>query len=344
MNKILYPYIFLFFIVLVCVVYMSFFYKKQDKINFPIDLVYLWVDGNDEEWLKKKNYWQEKLMVTEKYSTSAARFRDRGELKHSLRSVDKYMPWIRYIFIVTDNQIPEWLNLNNPKIKIIDHKQILPQDALPVFNSMAIETGIANIEGLAEHFIYSNDDVFVNKKISPDFFFTEEGVPVFYDDISAKKNRKKWAEENPGAMWVKLDKRVESLLQSKKMKYHNLTDTHTMSSFRKSDFLNTLRFFKEEFNKTAHSKFRDPENVNLSIIYEVLYNQKKIAFKDSQLINSKFEDGPAGILVIKNIEDIVKLKPCLFCLNDDSSLSQQDIKVHINFLKKKYPKKSCFEK
>lgn len=81
-----------------------------------------------------------------------------------------YAPWINKIFIVTDNQIPDWLDTNHPKIRIIDHKEIMPEECLPCFNSNAIETCIDNITELSEYFLYANDDMFFSSPVKPDDF------------------------------------------------------------------------------------------------------------------------------------------------------------------------------
>ena len=120
----------------------------EDK---KIDLVYTWVDGNDIEWQKKK-FIAENKGTFDEYAISKSRFRDNNELKYSLRSVEQNMPWINRIYIVTDNQVPEWLDTTNPKVSIIDHKDIFPKEALPTFNSRAIEHCIVNIPNLSEHF------------------------------------------------------------------------------------------------------------------------------------------------------------------------------------------------
>ena len=116
-------------------------------MNFDVDLVYLWCDGNDPEFQKKKElvfkaYTNKEL---DREGTSNFRFIEMNELKYSLRSAEKYAPWIRNIYIVTYEQVPKWLNVNHPKIKIIDHKDIIPAKYLPTFNSMAIEIFIPKI-------------------------------------------------------------------------------------------------------------------------------------------------------------------------------------------------------
>lgn len=52
---------------------------------------------------------------------SASRFEDNEELRYSLRSVEKHAPWVRHIFIVTNGQIPSWLNLDNPRVTVVSH-------------------------------------------------------------------------------------------------------------------------------------------------------------------------------------------------------------------------------
>ena len=104
---------------------------------------------------------------------SSSRFADNDELKYSLRSVDKYAPWIRKIFIVTNGQIPSWINLDHPRIKIVTHEELFVNKShLPTYSSPAIETHIHRIKGLSKKFIYMNDDVFFGDFVWPDDFYT----------------------------------------------------------------------------------------------------------------------------------------------------------------------------
>ena len=84
---------------------------------------------------------------------------------------------------MTDEQTPVWLNTDHPKIKIIDHKDIIPTDKLPLFNSTTIEMFIPFIPGLSEHFLYANDDMFVWSKVEKEFFFPEPGKTYCRLDI-----------------------------------------------------------------------------------------------------------------------------------------------------------------
>ncbi|XP_054165085.1 N-acetylglucosamine-1-phosphotransferase subunits alpha/beta-like [Oppia nitens] len=109
------------------------------------------------------------------------RFSDNQELRYSLRSVEKYANWVRNVFIVTNGQIPNWINLNNPRIKIITHEEIFPNIShLPSFSSPAIETHLHRIPGLSKRFLYLNDDFFFGGHIYPEDFYTNsKGFKIY---------------------------------------------------------------------------------------------------------------------------------------------------------------------
>jgi len=112
---------------------------------------------------------------------SANRFADNEELKYSLRSVEKHAPWVRNIFIVTNGQIPSWLNLDNPRLKIVTHEELfLNQSHLPTFSSPAIESHLHRIPGLSQKFIYLNDDVMFADNVWPDDFYTHANGQKIY--------------------------------------------------------------------------------------------------------------------------------------------------------------------
>ncbi|WP_392872274.1 stealth conserved region 3 domain-containing protein [Streptomyces sp. LN499] len=177
-------------------------------VGFPVDAVYTWVDGSDVQWLERKNHVLATLgLETVDAAASAARFRSRDELRYSLRSIDMYAPWIRNIYIVTDRQVPAWLDSSHHRVRVVDHTEIFGnQGALPTFNSHAIESRLHHIEGLSEHFLYFNDDFFIGRTVLPSLFFLGNGQakhfmsptavpmlpPLATDDfnISAAKNNR----------------------------------------------------------------------------------------------------------------------------------------------------------
>jgi hypothetical protein len=143
-----------------------------------IDLVYLWVDGSDPVWRARKMAFTGAPPDKPSEQNCKGRWADNDELRYSLRSVEKFAPWIRRIFIVTDGQIPAWLDTSNPRVCLIDQNDILPPEARPCYNSAVIEYFLHRIPGLAEHFLYANDDMFVGAPVEPGDFFTPDGRPI----------------------------------------------------------------------------------------------------------------------------------------------------------------------
>lgn len=134
-----------------------------------------WVDMDDPVWKKEFARYSGKIDNT-KNEVSEARFRDYGLLKYWFRGVDKFAPWVRKIHFVTCGQKPEWLDPNHPKLNLVHHEDFIPAAFTPVFNSNLIEIYMHKIPGLAEHFVYFNDDFFIINHLSEKRFFTN-GLP-----------------------------------------------------------------------------------------------------------------------------------------------------------------------
>ncbi|MDJ0380244.1 stealth family protein [Streptomyces sp. G-G2] len=146
-----------------------------EDVRFPIDVVFTWVDGNDPDWQRRRREQGGDGYHVE--SANAARYINRDELRYSLRSLEQNAPWARRIFLVTDRQRPHWLDAAHPRITVVDHREIFDDPAaLPTFNSHAIESRLHHIEGLAEHFLYFNDDMFLGRPVTPQDFFLSNGM------------------------------------------------------------------------------------------------------------------------------------------------------------------------
>lgn len=151
-----------------------------------IDIVIAWVDGNDLE-LKKKRH---KFLTGEDASDaiSDTRFASNNEIYYNIASILKYVPFCRNIFIVTDNQKPEFVHefaelglCAFEKIRIVDHKEIFRghEQHLPTFNTRSIESMLWNIEGLSDYFIYLNDDFFFNSPAKIEDFIQNDQMVVY---------------------------------------------------------------------------------------------------------------------------------------------------------------------
>ena len=236
---------------------------KVDK--YDIDIVYLWVDGNDPAWQAKRNA----LIGAAEESSSVnckGRYANNDELKFSLRSIEQHAPWIRNVYIVTDNQRPEWLDTNNPRVKIVDHTEIMPAESLPCFNSDLIEHYLYQISGLAEHFIYANDDTMLNCDVQPCDFFKEEGFPIIrFSRKPFRKLRWFWREKirrNPLKNYSKKVERASQLVFEKCGVYFTGMPHHNIDSYLRSDCRHVAEeTLREEFLANITHKVRNNDDV-----------------------------------------------------------------------------------
>ncbi|MDG1013606.1 MAG: hypothetical protein P8O09_00180 [Flavobacteriaceae bacterium] len=224
-----------------------------------IDAVILWVNGNDDKHkIKISNY------VDNKSEISLTKFRTRfdqvNEIKFTIDSILKFAPYIENIHIITDEQTPEFLEKidNNDyykKVSIVDHKVVFKdfEQFLPTFNCRPIETCMHRIPGLAEHFIYFNDDFFLIKHTKPSDFF-RKGLPVL---------RGKWLKFDKDIFYKKFKKiRVGHKKAQQKAaqligleKYYNFK--HTPHPLRKSTFKTYFNNNPNIFIENIKYKFRN---------------------------------------------------------------------------------------
>lgn len=302
-----------------------------------IDLVYLWVDGNDPEWLKKRQLFMKTPINT------VGRYQDNQELKYSLRSVEKYLPWIRKIFIVTDNQVPSFIDTNHPKIKIVHHSEIIPKEVLPTFNSVIIEYFIHNIPGLSEHFLYANDDTFVQAKLAPSFFF-KDGLPIVRMEYKPLIKSKLWLKK---ALRLKINnfrlsiENAYRLFENRFGLFYPVMPHHNIDSYLKSDYKAVVEdIFKEEMEATFLNRFR-----NKTDIQRIIFSYYALAKKRGHLKYVTRKES-CRIRVHKKdyLKYITKYQPKLFCLNDTERATDNDRERIQPFLENLFPKKAQFEK
>ena len=294
------------------------------------------------------------------------RFESHDELKYSLRSVEKNVPWINHIYIVTDNQIPSWLNLENPKVSIIDHKEILPQECLPLFNSTAIEFGIANIPNLSEHFLYANDDILFGALHGKEFYFTPEGKPIHRVVINTEKKLKKY-HIPPLLYWLFMrfrksyrTKNYEKILLRgidtvlfRTGKLYLFYPGHGIDPYCKSllQKYNDLPCMQNPIKRTLATRFRNRYNVHRSIypmwgwaLNEMVKEEiDSLSFPGS---NDFCRDNIdlAYISDVKLFEKEFKGIAKQLCVND-SEFSTADFGNNVKaLLEKLFPQKSQFEK
>jgi hypothetical protein len=305
-------------------------YKDVGTMMHNVDLVYLWVDSGDTGYRRKYSEYRSILKSKE-------RFRSNDELKYSLRSVDRYMPWINNIFIVTEGQVPEWLNTPpHPKIRIISHRDIMPEKSLPTFNSMAIETCLWRIPGLSEFFLYANDDIFVNQRVGREYFFTKKGKPVVY----VNKLSKKLTEYTTHLVMC------NHITEYARKFVDCVEPVHSITAYRKSYYEQVVGMpkFKELFDYTALCRTRNLFNIQRFAISLWLHRLGLMEFRRNNPWYFWHHYRECVYMTPRHLEKLDKYKYKFFCINDDEKATRLQLCGIKDCLERKFPEKSRFEK
>ena len=147
-----------------------------------VDLVYVWCDDTDSEWRAKRERTAARFGIgADGAGNGVFRYRGGDMLRYSLKSAFLHAPWVRTVFVVVDDDqsLPDWPEMKDARVRIVRHSAIIPSHLLPCFSSDVIEHHIARIPGLADRYLYANDDTFFWESVTPDFFFASDGFPLF---------------------------------------------------------------------------------------------------------------------------------------------------------------------
>ena len=332
--------------------------SAKESVTFPIDIVYTWVDGNDEAWREKRNRYMPNAQNTAKAPNHMceARWRENNELMYSLRSVERFAPWVNKIYIVTDGQRPAWLNDEHPKIKVIDHTEIIPEDALPVFSSHAIESCLHLIPNLSEHYIVGNDDTFFGAMTHPEDFFNADGRPIVRLR-GARFNRRRGRR---GGNYYRVLYRMQSIAKRLWGKLVCHEPHHNFDAYRRSDVEHCAEVLNDEWQRTTRRKFRHNKDIQRCVV-----SYYTVATKRAELrLVGRYNRIHGIVALIKALvtgryaadsrwiklhlpdykREFIKYNPLMFCMNDNAQTSDEDCKRMIEFLDEMFPHKSQFER
>lgn len=332
-----------------------------------IDIVIPWVDGEDPVLQSKRKQAQNRLSGNENITgepelNGEYRYRDSGLLKYVFRSIDKFAPWVNRVFFVTDNQRPDWLNVENPRLTLVNHDDYIPKQWLPTFSSNPILLNLHRIEGLSNNFILFNDDMLINKPVAPsDFFASETAVKdmAIYSVIPADDDFSHLILNDTIAInkyFGKLDLFKKAPFKVANLRYgkalirslltlpwHSIAgfyNPHMPQPYLKQTFEKVWQLEAEVLKNTSSHQFRDPADLTDWV------------FRYWQIQNNEFE--PQSINFGKYYEqieheaikqDIADSKHALLYINDTpSSQGEEQVSTEIiDMLKQKFSEKSSFE-
>lgn len=140
----------------------------RQPAHSDIDFVVTWVDGGDPAWQAERARFSPGGGTDDR----PERYRDWGLLRYWFRGVERFAPWVRTVHFVTWGHLPSWLKREHPKLHIVRHEDFMPPEALPTFNSNALEVNLHRIPGLSERFVYFNDDMMLLRDAEPGDFFS----------------------------------------------------------------------------------------------------------------------------------------------------------------------------
>lgn len=146
----------------------------------PVDVVYTWVNHRDPEWAAAFRQHRPSEGIPGRDAAALSRFHSVDELRYSLRSVAQNLPWASRIHVLTNCAPPNWLDVDHDRIQWVRHDSVIPVVFLPTFSSHVIESYLHHIPGLADRFLYMNDDFFIAAPKEKDFFFGEGGSSLAF--------------------------------------------------------------------------------------------------------------------------------------------------------------------
>ncbi len=280
------------------------------QVPFEIDYVFPWVNDHDPVWRETFiKYCKEHGLTSKIDELEKERYRDWGLLKYVFRGIAKNMPWIRKVHLLVSNveQIPLWINTFN--VNIVLHREFIPTQFLPTFNSTAIEMFLPQIPDLAEHFIYGNDDMFMFNPSEPSDWFTPEGKPRF-NMRWIKKSMIKG--EQFRVVCAKQWWTMEELLGHGINLNGFRRPWHGANPMVKSYCNEVLDLFGDRIEKSI-SPFRESYNMNQYIYTNYCYSTGK-----SETSTLTFEY--AGVKTAKSVLDaIMRSTAQTLCINDCST-------------------------
>jgi hypothetical protein len=291
------------------------FDAHADDVGHDIDVVFSWVDGTDPAFLSSRAGRLDRARPGTG-DDADARTRQIDELRYALRSVDQNAPWVRRIFIATDTRLPGWLIADHPKITVVRASEHFSDPAaLPTFNSHAVESQLHRIDGLAEHFLYCNDDMFFGRPVPASVFFTPAGISRFIESPV----RIGGGAVGPGRSGHENAARNNRRLLADRFGYLITRHlAHSPAPLRRSVLAELEGAFPDEFAATAASRFRSATDISVTnslYHYYALLTGRAVPHESARAcyIDTTSHDGLRSLAALS-----IRRDADFFCLNDGS--------------------------
>ena len=325
-------------------------YRRGPRQNvWDIDVVYLWSDPSDSVWSAKRD----EVLRSEQRDDyccielqTVAPKMTLDELRYSLRSVDTHLSGVRYIHMVVDGQGPDWVDLEHPRIRVIQAKDIITDgNHYPNYNTQAIESYFFNIPDLSERFIYFNDDFFLHRNMGVDEFFTSDGLlRVRLGRALSPKGVPSPEEEGDYAGHRNANKLLDKMF----VKRARLTVMHRPYAHNKELLKNAENTFPDALEETRSSRFRSTKMVAIHsflIPYAASYQKEADLVPPRLLEKDRFRWGSSPDINKKVVKRVQSLRSKAFCIQEERGVEipESEIRRFREFMSNLFPKPSSFE-
>ena len=296
-----------------------------------VDAVVAWVDGSDPAHAHKLDMWLKRVqpnIVLGAGATSPLRFQNHSEIVYCLRSIRTHAPWVRTIWLVTDDQFPAEFDRTAAEqhgIRVVDHRHIFREfeEHLPTFNSGAIESLLWRIDGLAEHFLYFNDDMFLAGRAVPRDFYKK-------DRVILRGYRTDWSIKEPTAPYFTAQLNAAKVLGEDPA--HLFIPGHAPHALRRSVMEMLFERHPDVFRYNASLRFRTNTRVHPIALHNFSLMQQGRAIIRSRKRLVYLGAAPCKRLDANTLADqldkVERPHMLSFCINDFGALARKLPDLH----------------
>lgn len=308
-----------------------------------IDIVVPFYNDSDEKWKKVLYEYMEKEGSNDKQVVGEERYRDWGCFKYFFRGIEKNCKWVNKVFLIvaSESQIPEWLDRNNPKLRIVLHEEYIPKELLPTFETCTIEFFISRIPDLSDNYVYCNDDFFFLNEVGEHMFFIDN-IPVYRSHkVPLEKFGDDYLSGSDGTFYSILNNGMNFQEEINGDKANWYAIDHLPVAHKKNFEKEIIDKYYDRFiNAFKGSRFRSKDKYS-NHLFVCLYKDIMPYYK--------FDYTKSYYLTVRKDTNFEDHKNCkMVCFNDTEQLSQDDFEEVKNrmiaFFENKFPNKCSFEK
>lgn len=309
-----------------------------------MDVVYTWVDDSFEGYRDLFDRY-----ARTKHDRNPNRTRDNlSLLKYSLRSLERFAPWVRRVHLVTMRpQVPEWLNTE--RVRVVHHDEIFEPRHLPTFNSFAIVSRLARLTDVTERFLYVEDDRLMLSATTAEDFVTPDGKHVLYPCGGVTPHARLRDDESISP-WNRALAEANRLLDERYGFSRRESLNRAPLVIDKASFEQFEGVFGDALERTRASRFRETGNVPCEHLYPYyLHYEGKASLLSKR--DARQRTGYVGLerfaaLSAPGLAWLGIRRPKLYCLNDNFGPSPTlgAVRAATRFLERHYPAPSSFER